>query len=67
MCARVLLAFETRATFWVSFLKISLGPPFALFLKLQVLGDLPKNCHSLAIRARFEALFALKSSPVFAL
>ena len=31
-------AFQTRATFW----KISIGPPFALFKKIRVLGDLAK-------------------------
>ena len=33
---------EARATFLGDFGKTSLGLPFALFLKMQVLGDLPK-------------------------
>ena len=63
----MLLALLSEGYFLDDFRKISLGPPFALFLKLQVLGDLPKNCHSLAIRALFELLFGPKFSPVFAL
>ena len=38
----MLLAVSNEAYFLCDFLKISLGPPFALFKKMQVLGDLAK-------------------------
>ena len=42
ICARVLLAFWSEGYFLGDFWKTSLGLPFALFLKMRVLGDLPK-------------------------
>ena len=49
------------------FLKTSLAPPFALFQKLRVLGDLPKIAITWLF-GLFEAAFLTpKSSPVFAL
>ena len=42
VCARVLLAFSSEVYFLGNFWKTSLGHPFVLFLKMQVLGDLPK-------------------------
>ena len=47
--------------------KISLGPPFALFQKLRVLGDVTKIVINLVIRDVLELLFAPNSSSVFAL
>ena len=38
----MLLAVSKKTYFLCDFLKISLGPPFALFKKMQVLGDLVK-------------------------
>ena len=38
----MLLAVSNEAYFLCDFLKISLGPPFALFKKMQVLRDLAK-------------------------
>ena len=43
ICARVLLAFWSEGYFSGDFWKTSLGLPFVLFLKMQVLGDLPKS------------------------
>ena len=65
ICARVLLGLSNEGYFLGDFWKISLGPPFALFQKIRVLGDLAKNCHHLAIRALLEPLFAPKSFPFF--
>ena len=62
----MLLGLSNEAYFLGDFLKISLGPPFALFHKMRVLGDLAKNCHHLAIRALLELLFVPKSFAVFA-
>ena len=42
ICARVLLGLSKEGYFLGDFLKISLGPPFALFQKMGVLGDLAK-------------------------
>ena len=42
MCARVLLGLLSEFYFLGDFLKISLGPPFALFQKMRVLGELAK-------------------------
>ena len=42
ICARVLLGLSNEGYFLGDFWKISLGPPFALFQKMQVLGDLAK-------------------------
>ena len=38
----MLLAVSNEAYFLGDFLKISIGPPFALFQKMRVLGDLAK-------------------------
>ena len=43
VCARVLLTFSSEVYFLGNFWKTSLGLPFVLFLKMQVLGDLAKN------------------------
>ena len=43
ICARALLAFWSEGYFSCDFWKTSLGLPFVLFLKMQVLGDLPKS------------------------
>ena len=42
ICARELLAHLSEGYFLGDFWKTSLGLPFALFLKMRVLGDLPK-------------------------
>ena len=42
ICARVLLGVSNKRGVLGDFLKISLGPPFALFQKMRVLGDLAK-------------------------
>ena len=60
-------AFQTRATFLGDFGEISLGPPFALFKKMRVLGDLAKIAITWPFGHSLEPLFAPKSSPVFAL
>ena len=41
ICASVLLGLSNERYFLANFLNISLGPPFALFRKMRVLGDLP--------------------------
>ena len=56
----MLLGLSNDGYFLGDFLKISLGPPFALFQKIRLLGDLAKNCHHLAIRALFGAPFCAK-------
>ena len=40
ICARVLLGLSNDGFFLSDFSKISLGPPFALFHKMGLLGDL---------------------------
>ena len=70
ICARVLLGFWREGHFLGDFLTGFLGPPFALFQKMRVLGDvakLAKNCHNLAIRELLEPLFEPKCFPVLAL
>ena len=42
ICASVLLGLSNEGYFLGDFWKISLGPPFALFQKMRVLGDLAK-------------------------
>ena len=49
------------------FLKISFGPPFALFQKMRVLGDLAKIAITWPFGNFWSRFFAPKSSPVFAL
>ena len=63
-CFRV---FQTKATFWTIFEKFPLGPPFALFQKMRVLGDLAKISMTWPFGHCLEPVFASKSSPVFAL
>ena len=53
--------------FLYNFLKLSLGPPFAPFYKMQVLGDPAKIAITWSFRHFLSRFFALKSSPVFAL
>ena len=56
-----------RGLLFLRFLKnVSWSPP-CTFSENAGLGDLPKNCHNLAIRTPLEPLFAPKSFPVFAL
>ena len=43
ICARVLLSLSNEGYFLGDFWNISLGPPFTLFQKMRVLGDLAKN------------------------
>ena len=40
--ARVLMALLSEGYLWGDFWKSSFGPPFALFQKMRVLGDLAK-------------------------
>ena len=49
------------------FLKFSLGPPFALFQKMRVLGDIAKISLTWPFGLFWSRFFAPKSSPVFAL
>ena len=42
ICARVHLGLSNESYFLGDFRKISLGPPFSLFQKMRVLGDLSK-------------------------
>ena len=48
------------------FLKTSLGPPFALFQKMRVMGDLAKIAITWPFGHFWSRFFAPKSSPVFA-
>ena len=48
-------------------LKLSLGPPFALFEKMRLLGDLAKIAITWPFGHFWSRFFASKSSPVFAL
>ena len=49
------------------FLKISLGPPFALFQKMRVLGNLAKIALTWPFGHFWSRFFARKYCPVFAL
>ena len=51
----------------VDFGKISLGPPFALFHKMRVLGDLAKIAITWSFGNFWSRFFAPKSFPFFAL
>ena len=53
ICARVLLGLSNEGYFLGDFWKISLGPPFALFLENAGFGWPCQNFHNLAIRAVF--------------
>ena len=67
ICARVLLGLSNEGYFLCDFWKISLGPPFALFQKMWVLGDLTKNALTCPFGHFWSRFFAQKSSPGFAL
>ena len=62
----MLLGLSNDGYFLGDFCKVSLGPPFALFLKMRVLGDLAKITITWPFGHSLEPLFALKSFPVFA-
>ena len=64
--ARVLMGLSNEGYFLGDFLKISLGPPFALFQKMRVLGDLAKIAITWPFGHFWSRFFAPKSSPVFA-
>ena len=66
ICAGVLLSLSNDGYFWGDFLKISLCPPFALFPKMRVLGDLSKIAITWPFGHSLEPLFAPKSFPIFA-
>ena len=56
-----------RGLIFERFLKISLGPPFALFQKMRVLGDLAKIALTWPFGHFWSRFFATKYCPVFAL
>ena len=58
-------AFQTKASFWAIFVKFFLGPPFALFQKMRVLGDLAKIAITSSFGHFWSRFFAPKSFPVF--
>ena len=64
--ARVLMGLSNEGYFLGDFLKISVGPPFALFQKMRVLGDLTKIVVTWPFGLFWNRFFAPKSSPVFA-
>ena len=66
ICARVLLGLSNEGYFLADFLKISVGPPFALLRKMRVLGDLSKFAITWPFGHSLKPLFAPKSFPVFA-
>ena len=47
--------------------KISLGPPFALFQKMRIFGDLANIAITWSFANFWSRFFASKSSPAFAL
>ena len=59
--------FKRELLFWGDFRKISLGPPFALFQKMRVLGDLAKIAITWPFGNSLEPVLTPKSFPVFAL
>ena len=61
------MGLSNEGYFLGDFLKISFGPPFALFQKMWVLGDLAKIAITWPFGHSLEPLFAPKSFPVFAL
>ena len=63
----MLFGLLSKALFLGDFLKMSLGPPFALFQKLRVLDDLPKIVITWLFGLFWSRFFTPKSSPVFAL
>ena len=64
--ASVLLGFSNEGYFVADFLKIFLGPPFALLHKIRVLGDLAKIAIAWPFWHSLQPLYAPKSFPVFA-
>ena len=62
----MLLRLSNEGYFLGDFCKFSLRPPFALFQKMRVLGDLAKIAITSPFGHSLEPLFAPKSSPVFA-
>ena len=64
--APVLLGLLNEGHFLGDFRKISLGPLFALFQKMRVLGDLAKIEITWSL-GQFWSRFCAKSFPVFAL
>ena len=67
ICASVLFGLSSEEYFLADFLKISLGPPFALLRKMRVLRDLAKIAITWPFGHSLKPLFAPKSFPVFAL
>ena len=63
----MLLGLSKEVYFLEHFLKISLGPPFALFQKMRLLGDIAKIALTWPFENFWSRFFAPKSSPVFAL
>ena len=63
----MLLRLSNQGYFLADFLKIFLGPPFALLRKMRVLGDLAKIAITWPFGHSLKPLFAPKSSPVLAL
>ena len=61
------LGLSNDSYFLSDFCKISLRPPFALFQKMRVLGDVAKIAISWPVGHFLEPLFAPKSFPVSAL
>ena len=62
----MLLGLSNERYFLDDFLKLSLGPPFALLRKMRVLGDLAKIAITWPFGHSLKPLFAQKSFPVFA-
>ena len=63
----MLLRLSNEDYFLGDFCKFSLGPPFALFQKMRVLGDIAKIALTWPFGPFWSRFFAPKSSPVFAL
>ena len=64
---RVLLGLSSEGYLLGDFRNISLGPPFALFQKMRVLGDLAKIAITWQFEYFWSRFFAPKSFSVFAL
>ena len=61
----MLLGLLSEGHFLGDFRKISLGLPFALFKKMQVLGDLAKKLPSLGHFGTFGAVVCAKNISIF--
>ena len=61
----MLLGLLSEGHFLGDFRKISLGLPFALFKKMQVLGDLAKKMPSLGHLGTFGAVVCAKNISIF--